>query len=646
MSTIAGIWDWNGRGSPSDDLVRMQAALAPFGRDRAGSWQGESIALGSRLSQLLPEDVHDHQPLIGGGGRFVLVADVRLDNRPELADALGIEPARAAEMADAEMLLRAWERWTSAAPARLLGDFAFAVWDRDQRALHLVRDGLGERPIFLARRPGGIAFASMYHGLHALPQVARGADLDAVRAHSVHLPEFGTGSFHVGIDRIEPGTRLTIHAEGRETVDHWWEFPAPARLRLSREDDYAGLYRETFERSVRDRLRSQGPVASQLSAGLDSSAVTATAASILAQRGEGLTAYTAVPMTGVPLHAPAGRIIDESELAAQTAARFPNIRHELVGRDGRAIGEDLAEIYQTLNQPVRNICNWTWILDIQRRMQACGERVLLTATFGNVTVSPTAGLMLPERLATGQVAGVIRDILFGDRNGASRKGYAYAAVGPLLPRTLDSLVRKGMGRVAPTRLPFSPLSPPAFQEMIAAERAQRLHDPAYFDPNTRWRATVHSVITQRDLGPYHKMHLAGQGVDLRDPCRDLRLLRLILSMPPEIIGSGGEVRRLYRRVFGPLVPEAVYRTPTLKGLQSADWSYRVERGRPRLVEVLENAARIEPIAAMFDLPGLRADAEERQEHAVANDPNYAVRRRWRLLHGIVNMDFASRAGVP
>lgn len=646
MSTIAGLWNWSGRGGAGEDLVRMQAALAPFGRDQAGGWDGGAVALGSRLSRLLPEDDYDRQPLIGGGGRFVLVADLRLDNRPELAAALGVEPARAAGMADADMLLLAWERWTLATPSRLLGDFAFAVWDREQRALHLVRDALGQRPIFVTRQPGRIAFASLYPGLHALPGVARGADLDAVRAYAARLPEQGTGSFHIGIDRVEPGTRLTVHADGRETVDRWWDFPAPERLRLRRGDDYADLYRETFDRCVRDRLRARGPVASHLSAGLDSSAVTTTAAAILAERGEGLSAYTAVPMADAPLHAPPGRIIDESALAALTAARFPNIRHELVGRDGRAIGEDLPGIFETLNQPVRNLCNWTWILDIQRRMQARGERVLLTATYGNVTVSPTAGLMLPERLATGHVAGVMGDILFGDRNGASRKGHAYAAIGPLLPRALDSLIRRAAGQSSPARLPFSPLSAGGFEAMVAAERGRRPHDPTYFDPNLRWRATVHSVMTQMDPGPFHKMHLAGQGVDQRDPCRDQRLLRLILAMPPEIIGSGGETRRLYRRVFAPRVPETVYRTPTVKGLQTADWSYRVARGRRQLSQVIETAARIEPIAEMFDVPGLRADIADGPDHAVANDAGYAMRRRWRFLHGIACMDFASRAGAP
>jgi hypothetical protein len=99
-------------------------------------------------------------------------------------------------------------------------------------------------------------------------------------------------------------------------------------------------------------------------------------------------------------------------------------------------------------------------------------------------------------------------------------------------------------------------------------------------------------------------------------------------------------------VFNGRVPEEIHRPPMRKGLQTADWSYRVERGRRHLTAVLDRAAPLGAIAEMYDLPGIRAGAENAQDHARANGPEYARRRRWRFLHGLINLDFLTRASLP
>src|SRR5205085_1839103 len=101
-----------------------------------------------------------------GGGRYSLVADVRLDNRAELAASLGLQ--RADALADSAILAASLERWGEDAPRRLIGDFAFAWFDREDRRLLLARDALGQRPLFWHRQREFVAFASMPRGLHAL----------------------------------------------------------------------------------------------------------------------------------------------------------------------------------------------------------------------------------------------------------------------------------------------------------------------------------------------------------------------------------------------------------------------------------------------------------------------------------------------
>ena len=143
---------------------------------------------------MLPEDSFDFQPLHGADDRLVLVADVRLDNRDELAPALGIAASRARQLCDAALLLACLERWSEAALDRLVGDFAFALWDGRTKKLMLARDFLGQRPLYYHQGKDFFAFASMARGLHALPSILRQPDEQALAEFVTLIPQHGPRS--------------------------------------------------------------------------------------------------------------------------------------------------------------------------------------------------------------------------------------------------------------------------------------------------------------------------------------------------------------------------------------------------------------------------------------------------------------------
>src|SRR5438045_2792781 len=104
MSAIAGIWDFQGGRNVARDCALMLNAQAIYGRHGENRWRGDVIAVGRLLMRLVPEDVYDTQPLEGREGRFVLVADLRLDNREDLAAELGMQAAQAKTLCDAALL--------------------------------------------------------------------------------------------------------------------------------------------------------------------------------------------------------------------------------------------------------------------------------------------------------------------------------------------------------------------------------------------------------------------------------------------------------------------------------------------------------------------------------------------------------------
>jgi asparagine synthase (glutamine-hydrolysing) len=179
----------------------MLAAQQVYGPHDSRQWGDGALAMGRRLFRTLLEDIHDRQPLHSRDGRLTLVADVRLDNRKELAVELGLSPGTAQLLCDAAVLLESLDRWDEHALPRLVGDFAFALWDASAQRLLLARDFLGQRPFHYHCGRGFFAFASMHKELHALAEIPYAPDEEQVAELVVLLPRRGSRSFFRDIAR-------------------------------------------------------------------------------------------------------------------------------------------------------------------------------------------------------------------------------------------------------------------------------------------------------------------------------------------------------------------------------------------------------------------------------------------------------------
>ena len=215
MSAIACLWRFDGRPGVATDCDRMLSAQRVYGPHHGAQWADDALgadgalAMGRRLFRTLPEDSADRGPVRSRDGRLVLVADVRLDNRDELISALGSDDAALRRDCDAGILMACLERWGDGALDRVVGDFAFALWDSHQHRLTLARDFLGQRPLHFYCGKSFFAAATMAKGLHALADVPYGPDEQAVAEFVALLPQSGPASFFRDIQRVEQGQIVT-----------------------------------------------------------------------------------------------------------------------------------------------------------------------------------------------------------------------------------------------------------------------------------------------------------------------------------------------------------------------------------------------------------------------------------------------------
>jgi asparagine synthase (glutamine-hydrolysing) len=231
-----------------------------------------------------PESLREKLPLLIKSGDLAITADARIDNREELATILGLRhPLR--EMSDSELILLAYEKWEERCPEKLLGDFAFAVWDRRKQSIFCARDGMGVKPFYYHKSGHGFLFGSEIKALLAIPEVPLKLNEVMVANYLTTTFEDTSITFYQDILRLPPGHSLTASPE-KISLRCYWALDPGRELALPSDEAYAEALREIFTEAVRCRLRSAFPVGSELSGGLDSSSVACMARSILSQNGK------------------------------------------------------------------------------------------------------------------------------------------------------------------------------------------------------------------------------------------------------------------------------------------------------------------------------------------------------------------------
>ncbi len=213
-----------------------------------------------------------------GAGRYWLTFNGEIYNYKELRAELRGLGVVFTTQSDTEVLLQAYIRWGEQCLDRLLGMFAFAVWDEQQKRLFVARDRFGIKPLYFASNASGIAFASEIKQLYDLPGVSRRMNLARVYDFlSAGISDHTDETMFDGVMQLRAGESLRInanHADRSQSLkpSRWYTLPRPGTLHPTLAEA-AIKYRALFDDAMRLHLRADVPIGSCLSGGLDSSTI-------------------------------------------------------------------------------------------------------------------------------------------------------------------------------------------------------------------------------------------------------------------------------------------------------------------------------------------------------------------------------------
>ncbi|MBB2924544.1 asparagine synthase (glutamine-hydrolyzing) [Cellulomonas cellasea] len=544
MCGIAGVL---AQGAVAEDLDAALVRLAHRGPDDTGTWAGPGVVLGHRRLSVVDPTPAGHQPMLSPSGRYVLTFNGEIYNHDELRAELVGRGHVFRSRTDSEVVLAAFVEWGEACVERFVGMFAFAVWDRDDRMLTLVRDRIGEKPLYYAHVGGRFAFASEIAALAGLPWVPTDLDHDAVRLFLAFRNVPSPWTIRAAIRKVPPAHVLRLRDDRIEVEPYWRpeDHLAAPRLQIDRAealDTLDGL----LGRAVRGQVVADVPVGAFLSGGIDSSLVTA----LMTETAQRPVRTFTVGFTDA--------VHDESPHAAAVAQHLGTEHHALHLDESAALAL-VPELPQIYGEPFADASALP-----TRLVAASARRVVTVCLTGDGGDETFGGYERYDKL--GRYAAPARAL--------APVGAAAQAVAHRLPPSVRRIARiAGMSAPDVARTLLAVTSPRTVARMTGGPVPPYPGGPWHLgDVALRHRSMVSDLTGYLPDQLLTKVDRAAMSVSLetRAPLLDHRVVEFSLRLPPELLVGKSLLRELlHRRVPPALVdrPKQGFTVPLARWLR-------------------------------------------------------------------------------
>lgn len=538
---------------------------------------GASVGFGHRRLAILDLSERGAQPM-QYRGRHVISYNGEVYNYPELRGELSREGYEFSTGTDTEVVLAAFDRWREACLSRFHGMWAFVLLDRERRELFVARDRFGVKPLFHCRSGGDLLFASEIKALLRHPAVMPRPNLPLLGDVVDHgAQDFRRETPFEGVFRFPPGHFCRIDL-GRGGL--------PAGLRLERYHDLepsdsagtfdqqradavAARYAELLKESVRLRLRSDVPVAVNLSGGLDSSSIAVLVREVLDEREEGdrLETFSSV------YPAPELRAFDESRFVDELASRT-GIRSNRVQPTADDVLAGHRKVIEAMETPLDGTSMSSW--HTFRVVAARGFKVTLD------------GQGADEQLA-GYLPYLVTHLFALRGADLEREARHLADVPGAGPLVESARKLQGAARL---------LSPGLLRLglRLAGRQTHRLLQPL----NQLLRLDVQTKLVNF-FSHVDRVAMA-HSVESREPFMDFRLVEFLMGVPACYKIHDGWTKHLARRAFAGRLPDSIAWRRDKMGWPSPDEHWFRGPLRPWLEDRVSRSAFVREVLRTRHVP--------------------------------------------
>ncbi|MEP6651710.1 MAG: asparagine synthase (glutamine-hydrolyzing) [Myxococcales bacterium] len=582
MCGIAGQVAASGKADQQAVKAAIDAIVhrGPDGRALWSSADGR-VCLGHARLAIIDRSTAAAQPMLDERGEVALVFNGEIYNFVELRQQLEALGRRFRTASDSEVLLQSYMEWGKDCLNRLNGMFAFAIWDGRSRQLFAARDRFGEKPFYYHLSRERFLFASEIKALLCDPRTVTAADERAmVRYLSLVWVDGEPTTFFRDILQLPPAHWLTVQ-DGRVQLGRYWQLGDAGELRGS-DQDTIDKFHDLFLDSVRLRLRSDVPVGTGLSGGIDSSAVVGAVRAARGKEDGDQATFSARYTEGTTDE---GKFIDAVVVRGGTTAHHVFLRSE-------EVPVELPMLLWHQDEPFVSLSMYAQF-KVMQLAKTAGVTVLLDGQGADEQLAgyhpPSFGGRFASLFQSRQWATLYREMnAYAGRHGQRRRALRFLATS-MLPRTTwlrlkarqagtHSMLRPGLwGRHAES---FMVSDPSPFSSPLKTELYREL--------------TSTSLPSLLRFGDRNSMTFSRE---TRFPFLDHRLVELSLRMPEHLLVHDGITKVVLRRAMRQYLPDLVANRMDKVGFAAPEDLWFRGPLRTWFESILSEAARSELLQA-------------------------------------------------
>jgi asparagine synthase (glutamine-hydrolysing) len=582
-------------------LERMKRKLETWGPDGLSVVSKNSVGFGHAKLSVTDESEHESLPSFSQDPNLLFTASARLDNRTDLLNQFNIPASEHSITPDTRLVQLAYLRWGKDTGNHIFGDWAFAACNPQTKEFFLARDQLGNTALYYYSSDKLFAFSTDLHSILELE------DIDSV-LNEVQLAttlvyfgdrEFWNHTYWKDIYALLPAMAVSI-SNNRPDFFEYWSYDSIPEIRYSSETDYIEGFLSHFRRSVQVRLRSKRPVGTTLSAGLDSSSVTAFAAEHLLKKNTALPAFTSVPLHHAEKFAPKN-MTNEWDIAHTLAEQYQNIDHIPIGAAELPVHKGILKVTDLYGVPSNNFGNVNWILTIMDRCRQMDLGVLLTGQMGNAIISWHGGT---NRVFYDLLDGRFGHVIDSIRQEKSRRNrsWLFLIAKHLLAPVLLPLWYKRENLFLTNRklLSGSSIIDPGFADRIDLRQVIRASESfrTFSKPKRPVIQRAYSLDINKAAAcaAWHRQG-AMHKLEVRDPTADVKLLSFCFGIPNELFSKEGLDRYFLRTSMKGILSEEI-RLNKKRGRQAADYPLRTIEHKDDILALITKLQK-SPVAGQY-----------------------------------------------
>ena len=558
---MCGIWSYFGQRHAEDRLVDIPHR-GPDGRGVKNFRHGENeVELAHWRLSILDLSTRSDQPLAYGGDRYQIVFNGEIYNYRELRAELRAAGYEFQSDGDTEVIPAAYDLWGEECLAHFRGMFAFCLWDREKGTLFVARDRFGIKPLYYFISERGIAFASeikQFKGLHGFRGQANYGRV--VEFLNYGAQDHTAETLWDGVRQLRGGQCATIDAQNWRTppVRQWYTLRAPEAFPGTFEDAVE-QYRALFLETIGLHLRSDVPLGSCLSGGMDSSAIVCAMNRSLADQGRGGIQNTFSCCFEDPG-------CDERPFMRAVEEYTGVNAHHIFPRGEDALAQ-LGDMIWHQDEPVNNASVFSQYA-LFRRVKEEGVKVMLDGQGGDEQLASYPQFFGPHllgMLSRGQFAGALHEAgCFRRLHGWTLRDAAKSLLFWFGPEWVGRATRS---RQRPAWLAWTELDARGFTPGPPWANERAGSRPA----TTEWLSRMMlTTTTMPMLLHWEDRNSMAHGIEARVPFLDHRLVEFTLSLPDVFKTQDGITKRILKSAMRGTMPEKVINRTDKKGFATPE----------------------------------------------------------------------------